>query len=36
MNMDLTEQGATTSKDFRSPSLILEHLWQTSELAFFI
>ena len=35
MNMDLTDQGVTTLKeDFRSPSLILEHLWQTSALAF--
>ena len=36
MNMDLPDQGATTSKeDFQSPPLILEHLWQTSALAFF-
>ena len=36
MNMDLLDQGATTSKeDFQSPTLILEHLRQTSALAFF-
>ena len=36
MNMDLPDQGATISKeDFQSPPLILEHLSQTSALAFF-
>ena len=30
------DQGATNSKeDFQWPPLILEHLWQTSALAFF-